>query len=69
MAASLEARIWGGGNAVFSDLKPGDVFTFPKFPETLYVKGKGGWFFYEGAPVTRRFRTGSGTAVTRLTNA
>lgn len=59
-----------GGTHVFADLRPGDVFHFPKHPEVLYRKRHGGWF-RPTDPVTRIdfdrcFRTGAGTAVVKV---
>ena len=64
-AAGFTAAIRAGGNTVFGYLKVGDVFSFVKHPDTLYVKTSGGWFTTEGIP-GRKFRTGAGSAVLRI---
>lgn len=64
--ATIRAALDMGGSHVYSWLAPGDTFHFPKHPEVVFVKGKGGWFTdAEG----RRFRTGRGTAVVLVKRA
>ncbi len=54
-----------GGNAAYSDLKPGDRFRFPQ-TALEYEKKRGGWFTRVGSDNGARYRTGSGTAVVRI---
>ena len=67
------AAIQAGGNAVYGDLKPGDLFVFPhqqvaKWQSLPYEKLKGGWYRLYSTWVSEnpRYRTGSKTAVVKL---
>ena len=70
--ATRLAAVAMGGNAVYGDLKPGDLFSFPtkRGKGVVYRKLVGGWFTQATVHGTlmaaARFRTGSGTAVVKL---
>ena len=72
LATQLAARDMGG-NAVYRDLKPGDLFRFPtkRGSQVTYEKGVGGWYSLVAGPNLAypkpKFRTGGGTAVLKLT--
>ena len=68
----LWIRRWAlqqGGTHLFSDLKTGDRFHFPKHPDKLYQKGKAGWYTPVNLvtlPPPVHFRTGKHTAVVKV---
>ena len=71
--ATRLAAVDMGGNAVYSDLKPGDLFYFPTKrggAKLIYEKGFGGWYTRVAsthlAYPRPKFRTGSGTTVVKL---
>ncbi len=62
--ARAAAKVFFGGNAIYGDLKPGDRFTFPTNPtNTIFTKGKNGWYRAYGYLGGRSFKTGASTAV------
>lgn len=65
--ATRLAAIRMGGNEVYGDLKPGDLFSFPKGKGVVYRKLVNGYFTHAGpVPLKGTFRTGKGTAVVKL---
>jgi hypothetical protein len=75
MRQAQEHAVWAearaqGASHLFGWLKPGDRFHFPRFPNTVYTKGKGGWYWRLNFGATTRlgkaYRTGRGTAVVKV---
>lgn len=56
--------IFGPGAVPLSSLEPGERFTFPRHPDLVNTKIRGGWY---KDPDGKRWHTGLNVAVIRIT--